>query len=121
MLPISGHAHVMSAYKNFQNTNSPDVDLDRDVIIGSALLDEQVKNNKRFQFNVATIIMSALIFLAILAWFDFMQTTFYSWLAPDSQVGNPSPAIKLYYALLATGVVAACCLLIVIYSDSLRV
>lgn len=119
---LIGHTHNVN---NFQNTNTPDIDLERDVTTvtsaGGFLTEESALNNsKRFRFNLSTIIMSALIFLAILSWFDFMQTTFYTWLQPTTQEGYPTPANKFYYALLATGVVAVLCGLLIIYSEKLQ-
>ena len=117
-----GH-HVLN---NFQNTSGPDIDLDRDVLgagVVSGVLDRKLDpdDKEHFRFNIATIIMSTLIFLAILAWFDFMQTAFYEWLQPETQVDSPSPASKFYYALLATAVVAVLCALILMYSHKLGI
>lgn len=99
---------------SFQNTSSPDINLERDLVIteggSEALLGMQVgeleiDEDTRFRFNIATIIISALIFLAILAWFDFMQTTIYIWLSPQVTDQFVAPSVKLWYAFLITFVV----------------
>lgn len=105
---------------NFQNTNTPDIDLDRDVIEpeAEALLgigSTNMSNDKRFRVNLSTIIISAIIFLMILAWFDFMQTAFFSWLSPETQIGVVPASVKLWYAFLATIIVIIIVTLIYFY------
>lgn len=125
--------HLASSINNFQNTSGPDIDLDRTInysaVVGAALTNEEELQQKRagpkkgreFTINVSIIIMSTVVFLAILAWFDFMQTTFYTWLQPETQVDFPTPANKLYYALLSTGVVIVICCLVVLYHEKLQI
>jgi hypothetical protein len=102
---------------NFQHTNTPDINLDRDITFNEeALLGMEVtelSQEKRFRINLATIIISALIFLAILAWFDFIQTTFYLWLTPETQVDGIPSSAKLWYALFITIIVII--LIVIIY------
>lgn len=80
-----------SPVQTLQNINSPDIDLDRDIInpeieaeIALGMQATEMSSDKRFRVNISTILISALIFLAILAWFDFMQTAFFVWLSPDN-------------------------------------
>lgn len=104
-------------YHSFQNTNTPDMDIERDSSIIGAPLVEGIQ----LKFNLSTMIISALVFLAILAWFDFMQTTFYTWLQPDIMKEEISAANKFYYAILATIVVTICSVLIIIYRKKLQI
>lgn len=109
---------------NMQNTNTPDIDLERDLLdseaevllgIEASELTSEKGADKRFQVNIATIVISALIFLAILAWFDFIQTTFYSWLVP--QIEDPIPSsVKLWYAIGVTIFIFFIIVLIYYYS-----
>lgn len=116
---------------NFQNTNTPDINLERDLVpdaevllgIESANITEELepRNKKltpdiRFKINLSTIIISALIFLMILAWFDFMQTTFFSWINPVENPFDVTPSSKLWYAVLVSVVVIVLVLLIYYYS-----
>src|SRR6267378_8206313 len=98
-------SNFSSLHINLQKINSPDMDLDRDIIEGDTILGmeagELTTTDKRFQVNISTIVLSALIFLAILAWFDFIQTTFYYLLAPQSPDPVPPP-VKLWYAIFIT-------------------
>lgn len=98
------HVH-MSQLNNFQNTNSPDIDFDRDITspeIALGMEATELSSDKRYRVNLSTIIMSALIFLAILAWFDFLQTAFYTWLSPQTQTDQVAASVKLWYAFLVT-------------------
>lgn len=103
--------------QNFQNTNAPDIDLERDLIGGMVVQGnaQDRKKDTQFRYNLATIVISAVLFLAILAWYDFIQTAFYTWLEPESQTDQPSFLNKFYYALLATGFSVAITLLIIFY------
>jgi magnesium-transporting ATPase (P-type) len=112
-------APIIIGGHNFQHTNSPDIDLDRDLnfqdeaetILG--IETTQLNQNKKFQINISTIIISALIFLAILAWFDFIQTTFYLWLIPDDQIDGIPSSAKLWYALFITVIIII--LIVIVY------
>ena len=107
---------------NFQDTNAPDFNLERDVsetlnpevILGMEA--GQMTSTSKFQINLSTIIISAIIFLATLAWFDFIQSSFYSWIDPDTQIGVISPSSKLWYSILITFIVLALVILIYYYS-----
>lgn len=96
---------------SFQNTSSPDINLERDLVIageesesllGMEVGELEINQDIKFRFNIATIIISAIIFLAILAWFDFMQTTFYVWLSPEVTDQLVAPSVKFWYAILIT-------------------
>lgn len=103
-----------------QNTNTPDINLERDLIqpeVGLGIQATELSTDIRFQINLSTILMSALIFLAILAWFDFIQTTFYTWLTPETQEGTTPPSVTLWYALLITGIVMILVVLIYYHSS----
>jgi hypothetical protein len=123
--------------------NTPDINLERDLIPVQAEIQSEASvalgvenselaaqrrkeegekgrpgsesNDTRFRINIATIMISALIFLAILAWFDLMQTAFYDWLAPEMARDTVSPAIKLWYALAVTLIILMLIYLIYYY------
>lgn len=122
------HAHLNPV--RFQNTSTPDINLERDIIsldenlLGMAavknLESEQINGNKKlqskFRINVATILVSALIFLSILAWFDFIQTTIYAYLDPDTTIDTVPSYVKLWYAIFITFLVVILIALIYIYN-----
>lgn len=117
------------SFATLQNVNSPDFDLNRD-IVSPALAEEILLGmeagelaseaeaqkrggtENRFQVNLATILISALIFLAILAWFDFIQTTFFVWLSPEVIEDTVPPSVKFWYAILCSIVVIILVILI---------
>lgn len=125
------------------NTNSPDFDLERDLEVFGAEIGRQaiaeeieaesvetfegserkrlrggrfVPKKRQFQINIYTIIVSAIIFLTILAWFDFAQTTFYEWVSPKSYDPTLPSSAKFYYAIAVTIFVTIACLLILYYN-----
>lgn len=125
---------------NFLNTNSPDINLDRDIIDNELILGMETGQlsskelnikepnavglaaTSRFRINLYTIFISALIFLAILAWVDFIQTTFYTWLSPnstDSIDSTVTTEMKLWYAILITFLVIGLVVLIYWYLNKI--
>ena len=139
-MALPHHGAILTMHNtlaNLQNTQTPDINLERDLIeldnegvIGSQLAEtletnKDAKNKKllgsqadkatkaskasktledakRFRYNITTILISALLFLMILAWFDFMQTAFYEYF---DQVRDIPASSKFGYALMATIVV----------------
>jgi len=129
-----------------QQTNTPDINLERDVIpiastnptisevilgMENAELEEEKLAKKglgiqasesdefsddRFKINVSTILISALLFLLVLAWFDFIQSAFYSWLSPEFMFEDIPPAVKLWYAIMATVFILILVYLVYYYS-----
>lgn len=73
-------------------------------------------DDDRFKVNISTILISALLFLLVLAWFDFIQSTFYAWLSPESLLESVPPAVKLWYAVLITIFILILVYLIYYYS-----
>jgi hypothetical protein len=116
-------ANQLYLNNNMQNANTPDVDLDRDLTaeaLGAELGREAAERSQdkgvAFRVNLATIAISAFVFLIILAWFDFIQTAFFVYLDPDSEESMiPSP-VKLWYACLLTGLCSILVILIMYYS-----
>ena len=105
--------------RNLQNVNSPDFDLERDLIDSDVALGMQateMSSDSRFRVNISTILISAFIFLAILAWFDFIQTAFYSWTDPTVQSDVIPATSKLWYAILITIIIFI--LVVLIYYHS---
>lgn len=101
---------------NFQDIKTPDINLERDLIEPEVLFGMEtakLSKNKKFHINISTILISALIFLVILAWFDFVQATFYEWADPRTQIDNLPSHVKLWYAILITTIVII--LIILIY------
>jgi Na+/H+ antiporter NhaC len=108
---------------SFQNTSVPDINLERDLI--APQLEEEVllgmetadiNADKRFVVNISTILISALLFLMILAWFDFMQTTFFTWLSPENDKDFIPSSVKLWYAIGITIFILILITLIYYYS-----
>lgn len=120
-----GGMHTLHNIRTLQNVNSPDIDLDRDIIepeleseVALGMAVTKMSSDNRFRVNISTILISALIFLVILAWFDFIQTAFYLWLLPDAQTDLISASVKLWYALLITVVIIILVILIYYHSQS---
>lgn len=123
MAHIHGHNVITGNNPVNQNTNAPDFDLDRD-IIGPEVEEEVLLgmdlaelSEKKFQINVATIVMSAIIFLIILAWFDFIQTVFYNYLYPPSIDDAIPSSVKLWYAIMITIFISMMVILIYYYTS----
>lgn len=106
---VATHGNVLHNVKTLQNVNSPDFDLERDIIPEEidaetilGIEATELSSNKRFRVNISTILISALIFLAVLAWFDFIQTAFYLYLLPDAENDLIPASVKFWYAILIT-------------------
>lgn len=152
--PSNVHGSIIPAIPHhyrpsLQTANTPDINLERDIIpveafgfenseLAAQRRTEEEKRSKggswqevgqnqgiralstesndtRFRINLATIMISALIFLVILAWFDLIQTAFYDWLAPEMSSDTVSPAIKLWYALAVSLIILILIYLIYYY------
>jgi hypothetical protein len=102
-------------HNRLQDVNSPDFDLERDLKAETLLgMETGEITETRFRIDLSTIIISALVFLAILAWFDALQTAFYSWLYPPSESADVPPYVKLWYAIFVTLFIFA--LIFIIYN-----
>lgn len=101
----------------FQDSPTPDINLDQDVIaLGIESGEIETKTKPRFAVNIYTIIISALIFLSVLAWFDWIQSTFYAYEQPEITYDTISLQTKLKYAIGVTIFVAI--LVVLIYINS---
>lgn len=114
------YLHPAHGYRqSFQNTDSPDYDMENDLINGEnnaatglGMENSEIAAQRSIRVNVATILISAFIFLAILAWFDFFQTTFYEWSYPPSTQQEIPSQTKFWYALFVSFIVAILVLLV---------
>jgi hypothetical protein len=113
---------ILHSVRTLQNVNTPDIDLEQDVLepeieaeIALGMEATEISSDK-FRVNISTILISALIFLVILAWFDFIQTAFYLWLIPQAQTDLIPASVKLWYAILKTVIIFI--LIILIYYHS---
>lgn len=111
--------HHNLSQSSFQDTRTPDINLERDLVaddiaLGAALT--ELESGEKFFVNIKTIIISAIIFLLILAWFDTIQTAFYYWLDPEGSSDLIDPQIKFYYAIFITIFGLSLILLIFYYS-----
>lgn len=120
-----GSMHTLHNANTLQNVNSPDIDFERDIIepeveseIALGMEATELSSDNRFRVNISTILISALIFLAILAWFDFIQTAFYLWLVPQAENELIPASVKLWYAILITIVIVMLIILIYYHSRS---
>lgn len=102
---------MVGNYSTLQSQLTPDFNLQRDIIpltageaYGSQISNDDLnKKQNQFMINIETIIISAIIFLAIFAWFDYIQTAFLFWLQPDLVNSEAiTPASKYWYALFIT-------------------
>lgn len=117
--PIKHHRSLVT----LQNTPTPDVNLERDLLppqleeeLALGMETAEINSDKRFVVNISTILISALLFLMILSWFDFIQTTFFAWLTPESEVELVPSSVKLWYAIGMTIFVSILIVLIYYYS-----
>lgn len=118
-VPIKPHPLLNS----FQNTSTPDINLERDLIapgleeeLALGMETSEINSDKKFVVNISTILISALLFLTILAWFDFIQTTVFTWLAPEKEEEFVPSSVKLWYAIGVTIFVSILVILIYYYS-----
>lgn len=110
--------------KTLQDIDTPDFDLDRDLIgpeaeetlLGLEATDRSSRS--KFSVNIATILISALVFLAVLAWFDFIQTTFYNLVIPVEDRDPVASQARLWYALFITIIIYILVYLIYYHSRS---
>ena len=117
--------HNLHNARTLQNVNSPDIDLDRDLVepnieaeVALGMENSELSTDNRFRVNISTILISALIFLSILAWFDFIQTAFYLWLLPQAQTDLIPASVKLWYAIMITIVIMIMIFLVYYHSNS---
>lgn len=78
---------------------------------------DQTSRGTRFQINLTTIIISALIFIAILAWFDWIQTSIYVIFDPELASEYVPLSIKFWYSVIVTFLTIALVYLIYYYSE----
>ena len=120
--PTGSKSVYSPVHHNLLNTNSPDIDLDRDVVImgmeGEMLAEEKsARHDRSIKINILTILISGILFLLILAWFDFLQTAFYAICNPelDPSVYTSVPLrTKFWYAIFATIFILSLVMLLVI-------
>lgn len=120
--------HIHRPPRTLQEVNSPDINLERDLIapemeaeIALGMEAGKLSSDNRFYVNISTILISALIFLAILAWFDFIQTTLYEWLWHENQTDIIPSSVRLWYAIAITIIIIILVVLIYYHaSDNLR-
>jgi hypothetical protein len=107
--------HLIHPESFQENSNSTD-----NVSVSGKILGEAVSNvgkkGGQFKINIATILISALLFLLVLGWFDFIQSTFLSWISPREDVDDVPSIAKLAYALLITIFVLTLIMLVYYYS-----
>lgn len=85
---------------NYLQTLTPDYSPE-EIIVGAS---EGVKASHRHHLNLLAIVCSAVVFLAILAWYDLVQ----SWFLETKDV---SLRKKIYFALWCTVVAIVICIL----------
>jgi hypothetical protein len=75
------------------------------------------KNKSSVFFSTSiTIILSSLIFLIVIAWFDFIQTAFFQVIDPGSTAEEDAPAwLKFWYALFSSVYIGVLIILCYIY------
>ena len=124
-MALVGASHNLHNARTLQNANTPDVDLERDLIepdlqaeVALGMENSELSADRRFRVNISTILISALIFLSILAWFDFIQTAFYLWLLPQAQTDLIPASVKLWYAIMITIVIIILIILVYYHSNS---
>lgn len=116
-----GHAPGRAPPSVSLQTNTPDINLERDIIFpaetaavaGGGATTTVTAMREQFKVNVTTILISALLFLMVLSWFAYLQAVFYSWTNPDKVVDNIPPTAQFWYATFST--VLILCLVYAIY------
>lgn len=110
--------------QNLQDIDTPDFDLDRDLIgpeqeeVILGMKTGKISSKKKYSINLATILVSALAFIAILAWFDFIQTTFYNFILPPDKQDPVASQARLWYALFISIIIFILVYLIYYHSRS---
>jgi ABC-type multidrug transport system permease subunit len=92
-------------------THTPDFDIINEIPVqteAEALLgmENTLLSGQKLSVNIPGILISALIFLVILAWFEFVQTAFYSYMNPEIISQEIPAATKFWTAILFTFLVA---------------
>lgn len=99
-----------------QDTLTPDINVERDVVeiaLGADVAEKSTSTQNRFQVNLATIFLSALIFIAILTWIDFIQAAFFLWSTGLSDA--VPPPVKFWYSIFITLFTLVICYFIYYY------
>lgn len=100
---------------HFQDVNAPDIDLDRDVLQFAGANESNLRHERgKFGINLATMIVSAVVFLAILAWFDLFQTSVFLSFLPHLDIDVPAH-VKFWYAVIVTAFVCSIVGVVYIY------
>jgi hypothetical protein len=94
-----GHLHTLL------NSNSP-TDVPEEVgqlvdDIGMVRYHHSKKSNK-FNFSYATLIITGIVFMLVVSWFDFLQTSFYFWYKPGIDNSDVGPAGVFWFCVMAT-------------------
>ena len=78
-------------------------------LLGAEITQDQVsrerKNRPDSRINYFTLLITGIVFMLIVAWFDFVQTAFYFWYnrkAMEAQVGEVGPAGVFWFCVLGT-------------------
>lgn len=91
-----GHIHSLI------NSNSPS---DPPEILHSRGTDAKVTGSALtygFNINYKSLLITGILFMLIVSWFDFVQTAFYSWYKPDVVAQDVGPAGVFWFCVLAT-------------------
>lgn len=110
-MPIK-HSRPTNALEVNSDPPSTSVEGEAEIILGMEAGELDIEHEHEFKVELSTLIISALIFLGVLAWFDFMQTGLFDWLSPSTQVNEVPSSVKFWYAILVTVVVVVLVILL---------
>lgn len=100
-------------------TNVPDFDAGIDAAgieaEEIALGAEAASLSSKKHIHIIPIIVSAFVFLIILSWFDFIQTTFYEYMDQQKMKEEISSVVKFWTAVMLTFIIGIMLLLIYYY------
>ena len=107
-------------------THVPDFDSAFDSALGVSEIENEIAlgtetsimSSSGSNINVIAILISALIFLAILSWFDFIQVAFYSYMNPEIMKEELPASTKFWLAVLITFLVGM--MIILIYYHTMK-
>ena len=92
----------MSNYNGFNGYGSGSLEPDEEAEIFVGMGSVEVSNMRKYTLTIAMVIISAILFLVVLAWFDFAQTVYFTAVSPQTPYTGVPSNVKLGYAVIIT-------------------
>jgi hypothetical protein len=99
-IPNAGHLH--SLFRANSPSDAPEDLSDLAVAEEAAVLGVETTQTYGFRINYKSLVITGIVFMLIVAWFDFVQTAFYFWYRPNIDPTDIGPAGVFWFCLFAT-------------------